>query len=471
MIRDRLFSSSNGLDLLPYDLPTLFEDIPLRLAHILDASAFAVDLGKSCALSTSEQGLLIRAALLHDIGYAPALQQYSFHPLDGALFLEKHKEHAWVVEGVLRHSQAERKAATIPEIASAYAARSVLKEAQWLVCLTTIADWRAAGVGGRVSFGQRLYDIVSRNPGNTAKEQRARAMVDEVRTWFWTIMTDTNHVHPLPWIFCDIDNTLIRPGDELSPQNAKAINSYLSAGGQITLATGKHPLSIRPLVTALGLKDAQIAANGTCVLHDGMIQILAHLDSRAEALQVRLEALGLPIAVYRVEGIEAGKVWTQELGDLFEHYGEVRPVQKSLSGPTLKILCVADEQNLKQEQALRTLAESLDVDICRSDRHFLEFLPRKGNKGAAARQVMEQAHWPILHSLAIGDAENDATMFAQCGACAAVKNGSEIAQRGADWIIDACTQDGVGKILDQIVTHQGWPAFLSDFPWNTSLTV
>ncbi|MDY0275225.1 MAG: HAD hydrolase family protein [Desulfomicrobium sp.] len=458
--------AKDDLGSMPYDLPALFADIPLRLAHMQDASAFAKDLGHCFHLPAHEHSLLLRAALLHDIGYAPALHKFSFHPLDGAIFLEQHQEHPWVVEGVLRHSQAENKALTKLDLAHEYAVRPALPQAQSLVRMTTIADWRAAGVGGRVSFGQRLHDIISRNPGNVAKEKRARAMVDEVRTWFWAFLADTSHAHPLPWIFCDIDNTLIRPGDTLSARNRKAIKSYVAAGGRLTLATGKHPLSIRPLIMDLGLEVPQIAANGTCWLHKGAVQIFAHLDGKEDALQSRLEALGLPVAVYRVEGIEAGRIWPQELGELFERYGEIRPVHQSLPGPALKILCVADDQDLEQEQTLRALAKSLDVDICRSDRYFLEFLPWSGNKGETARLVMDQADWPVLHSFALGDAENDATMFSLCGACAAVANGSMIAKRGADWVVDPCTQDGVAKMLELLLAQQGWAALQADLPYG-----
>ena len=59
--------------------------MPARWAHVQGvgrrahaaATLFPVDVGK----------LLISAALLHDIGYAPALDNSGFHPLDGARYL------------------------------------------------------------------------------------------------------------------------------------------------------------------------------------------------------------------------------------------------------------------------------------------------------------------------------------------------------------------------------------------------
>jgi len=266
---------------------------------------------------------------------------------------------------------------------------------------------------------------------------------------------------PLPWVFCDVDNTLIRPGDRLSDANKSAIRAYVDAGGAFSLATGKHPLSIAPLVRELGLSTTQVAGNGSCLLGRDGITVLAELGAAAGALVAALEGLGLPIAVYRPEGIETGGRWPDSLDEIFEHYGEIRPSRVHQSGAALKILCIVDGDDLRREEELRQLASELGVDCCRSDRHFLEFLPKGGNKGQAARTVMGGAEWPVLHSLAIGDTENDEPLFALCGACAAIGNAGEWARQGADWTVGPCTQDGVGGFLDRVRLGRGWTGLRS----------
>lgn len=442
-----------------FDLDALFEANPSRLAHMRDAASFARDLATSAELPKEQADLLVHSALLHDIGYAPSLRRFSFHPLDGALFLEERGVHPWIVEGVLRHSMADRRAADFPDVAVEYASRPPETEAEWLVRAVTMADWRAAGIGGRVSLGQRLQDIVERNPGNADKAARARAMVVEVRTWFLDWAAQTFAAHPLPWVFCDVDNTLIRPGDTLSAVNASAIKAYVQASGRFSLATGKHPSGVARLAAQLGLNTAQMAANGTCMVENGKVTVLSHLGSAATGLVARLEAMRLPMALYREHSIEAGGFWEDWLDDVFVHYGEIRPVRRLEPGPVLKILCIAGPEDARREQELRDLADEMGVDVCRSDKHFLEFLPRAGNKGHAVRMAAERAHWPVLHTVAVGDTENDAAMFAQCGASAAVTNATEEARLGADWIIPACTENGVGWMLDRLLQGRGWSAF------------
>jgi HAD superfamily hydrolase (TIGR01484 family) len=426
-----------------------------------DAASFARDLAGSFSLSAEHAALLTRAALLHDVGYAPALRRFDYHPLDGALFLAEHGEHPWVTEGVLRHSWAGAKPGLNPAVTEHYARREALPDAAWLVRAVTVADWRAAGVGGRVSFARRYQDIAVRNPHNEGKVRRAGVMVNEARDSFLDWAGDLAASRPLPWVFCDVDNTLIRPGDGLSEANRLAVKAYVDAGGPFSLATGKHPLSIAPLARQLGLSTTQVAGNGSCLLDRDGITVLADLGQAAEDVIAALESRGLPIAVYRPEGIETGKNWPGSLDEIFDRYGEIRPTRGHKTGAALKILCIVDGDDLEREEELRLLASNLGVECCRSDRHFLEFLPRGGNKGQAARTVMERGEWPVLHSLALGDTENDEPLFALCGACAAIGNAGEWTRQGADWTLPSCTQNGVGKFLDQVRQGRGWTGLRS----------
>ncbi|MEV6669920.1 HD domain-containing protein [Streptomyces sp. NPDC051162] len=68
----------------------LSEPLPRRWAHSLGVAKRAQDLRP---ILGSEADLLEAAAVLHDIGYSPALAKTGFHSLDGARFL-RHQEKA-----------------------------------------------------------------------------------------------------------------------------------------------------------------------------------------------------------------------------------------------------------------------------------------------------------------------------------------------------------------------------------------
>ena len=62
----------------------LAEPLPRRWAHVQGVAAAARTLAP---ILGAHADLLTAAALLHDIGYAPAVEETGFHPLDGARYL------------------------------------------------------------------------------------------------------------------------------------------------------------------------------------------------------------------------------------------------------------------------------------------------------------------------------------------------------------------------------------------------
>jgi hypothetical protein len=82
----------------------LLTDDQKRLAHLRGAGLIA---GMAAgALRVDQPETVVAAALLHDIGYAPAITRTGFHPLDGALFLVQEGWPDPVVFLVAHHSHA-----------------------------------------------------------------------------------------------------------------------------------------------------------------------------------------------------------------------------------------------------------------------------------------------------------------------------------------------------------------------------
>jgi hypothetical protein len=64
----------------------LCRDLPERWLHTQGVANRAAEL--AATVLVQDRPVLIAAAWLHDIGYAFALQETGFHPLDGALYLQ-----------------------------------------------------------------------------------------------------------------------------------------------------------------------------------------------------------------------------------------------------------------------------------------------------------------------------------------------------------------------------------------------
>lgn len=103
--------------------------------------------------------LLVCAAWLHDIGYAPELQRSGFHPLDGAWYLDERGAGKRLAGLVANHSAAADEAdlrGLMKELAVFPDEASPVRDALWACDMTTSPE------GGRVDFEERLREITVR---------------------------------------------------------------------------------------------------------------------------------------------------------------------------------------------------------------------------------------------------------------------------------------------------------------------
>ncbi|GAA2876047.1 HDIG domain-containing protein [Streptomyces mexicanus] len=136
----------------------LSEPLPRRWAHSLGVAKRARSLSP---ILGNDADLLEAAAVLHDIGYAPAVAVTGFHPLDGARFLRDHeKADDRVVRLVAHHScallEAEERELR-EELESEFSLeRADLVDALLYCDMTTTPD------GAQTTPSDRLDEIVQR---------------------------------------------------------------------------------------------------------------------------------------------------------------------------------------------------------------------------------------------------------------------------------------------------------------------
>lgn len=125
-------------------------------------------------LSPGDGELLMSAALLHDIGYAPDLVITGFHPLDGVRFLRGVGGSDRLVNLVAHHSCASLEAelrGLSDELAEFEDEETVLRDALWWADMTTTPD------GGMTTLVERTAEIQSRyGPDN---------LVSRFIRWAW----------------------------------------------------------------------------------------------------------------------------------------------------------------------------------------------------------------------------------------------------------------------------------------------
>lgn len=136
----------------------LSDALPRRWTHVQAVAAKAGRISR--ILAEPERPILVAAAWLHDVGYAPAIVSTGLHALDGARWLRDQRFHARVVALVAYHSCARFEADELGLTEALHSEfgdeQSSLRDALWYSDMTTGPD------GQDFDVLQRLAEIRSR---------------------------------------------------------------------------------------------------------------------------------------------------------------------------------------------------------------------------------------------------------------------------------------------------------------------
>jgi hypothetical protein len=139
----------------------LYRPVPSRWKHV---QGVARRIEVAALHDPEESALLVSAAILHDVGYAPELVATGLHSLDSARYLRKIGASERLCALVAHHSCALQEAklrGLSTELAEWVDERTSLRDALWWADMTTSPD------GDTVSFEWRLADIRKRyGPGD-----------------------------------------------------------------------------------------------------------------------------------------------------------------------------------------------------------------------------------------------------------------------------------------------------------------
>ena len=143
----------------------LARSLPQRWAHVQGVAARA---RLATSVVRNEARVLIDAAVLHDVGYAPQISTTGFHALDGARYLAEMGAPVRLVNLVAHHScatlEAELRGLSAELAEFEDEGPTVLRDALWWADMTTDPDGGVTTVVDRVAEIQDRYgpdDLVS----------------------------------------------------------------------------------------------------------------------------------------------------------------------------------------------------------------------------------------------------------------------------------------------------------------------
>jgi hypothetical protein len=134
----------------------LADALPRRWDHV---QSVAEEARRIAAIAGSDAELLVAAAVLHDVGYAPSVATTGFHPLDGARYLADLGASRRLCCLVARHSCAIREAemrGLAGDVEQFEDEATPARDALWY------CDMVSGPAGQRLRFQDRIAEIQSR---------------------------------------------------------------------------------------------------------------------------------------------------------------------------------------------------------------------------------------------------------------------------------------------------------------------
>lgn len=220
----------------------------------------------------------------------------------------------------------------------------------------------------------------------------------------------------VPPLFLDIDGTITRPEGGLEPRIIDPLRTW---NAPVIFATGKafpYPIA---LCQFLALPERVVAENGGIVCVDDQLELM--VDS---------ERLG----AFKVAASEDGLDLTWGATETVNRWRETE---------------IAVDRNAIDRSTLGALASSHDLEVV--DSGYAYHVKDPGvDKGSALRRASDLLAIDPTEAVAIGDSENDVSMFELAGRSVALGNADSMATEVADRVTSGTYADGTLDILTEL---------------------
>jgi len=257
----------------------------------------------------------------------------------------------------------------------------------------------------------------------------------------------------------DIDNTLIRFPDSVSPRVHRAVRVAVDAGVRVLLVTGRAYRRALPVAQQLGLTSPMICNHGG-VIRDGRDGAIIWRVTLNHALTSEIVAWcqAQQVGVILFDGDHVYRDCTVEriVPDFHiytrgpqSHY--VPDLLAHIPPETEVLMATELEQAFVAQVAERARARwSPTIRVMYSHPHTVDLMPHSSKSDALA-WMMEQ--WGVSRKevLAVGDGINDVDFLAWAGTGVALADGHPEALAAADVVAPPFEEDGVAWVVETML--------------------
>lgn len=268
----------------------------------------------------------------------------------------------------------------------------------------------------------------------------------------------------LELIALDVDGTLLNSENKIDSMTKEMIKKVKEAGIKVVICTGRPFFGIQEIMKELACENSgnteeyAITFNGAMITEKDSGEILCSYPlSQNECLEIEKEINKLnipyhffdkkslytscqPISPFTIHDVNltGASLYFKQLADMKENQ-------------VIKIMMIDDKKRL--EDAIEKLPVWLKnkYTAVRTLDFYYEFLSKKATKGRALKYLAKHLGISQDKVMAIGDNENDISMFKYAGISVAMGNASEQVKSSADRITLSNDKLGVAYILKEIL--------------------
>lgn len=239
--------------------------------------------------------------------------------------------------------------------------------------------------------------------------------------------------------FIDMDDTLLGPAKNISPENLRALDKLRAAGVQIVIASGRHRRNIAVYQEVIHDMDWMLSSHGAIVesLHTGqLLHELCLPPALIPEICGRGREEGVGIMAYHSTGI-----YTEEMTDLILLHARTvgwEPTVRDFSTLTpdhfQKIMWTTEPAHVSA--MARPLKEEFlgKAQVLHTEPELLEFFSTAVNKAVGAQALISHLGVPRSRALAFGDGSNDIELLRWAGISVAMGHGHPSAVAAAKHI-------------------------------------
>ncbi|KAB8163396.1 Cof-type HAD-IIB family hydrolase [Streptomyces sp. 3MP-14] len=278
---------------------------------------------------------------------------------------------------------------------------------------------------------------------------------------------------PFPYrlVATDLDGTLLRTDESISPRTRAALGSAVAAGARHVVATGRSVAWTRHILRDLGYEGLAVCGQGAQLYHAGEDRLVTSVTldrALARAVVTRLEAALGPLGVAaNRDGLNGQVVMDERFhtgpgsgfgedagGDAGPDAPQRAPERSALfAEPLIKLYLRHPTWNDDELAAAATAEVGEAVGLTVSGEGLVEVLPLGLGKATGLALAARRLGVRAAEAIAFGDMPNDLSMFAWAGHSVAMGGAHPEVKAAADEITEGNDADGIALVLERLLAQ------------------